>query len=199
MSTEHIHPEFGRFLKRSDKETLLQQRGVVCWMYGLSGSGKSTVANAAERVLHQEGRFTTILDGDNLRSGLNKNLGFSDDDRRENIRRTAEVAKVFASQGIVTFVSVITPRLEFRDLARDITGDDFFEVYVRASYETCAARDPKGLYKKAADGTLTSFTGKDSLFEEPQHPDLILDTESASLEDNTFQLIEALRSRLTLA
>lgn len=195
MSADNIHPEFGRFLKREEKESLLGQRGVVCWMYGLSGSGKSTIANAAERVLHEEGRMTTILDGDNLRSGLNKNLGFSDEDRRENVRRTAEVAKIFASQGIITFVSVITPRQEFRDRARDITGDDFFEVYVRATYEVCAERDPKGLYAKAEKNQLASFTGKDSSFEEPLKPDLILDTEENSIEDNAFTLIEALRQR----
>ncbi|MGE9266980.1 MAG: adenylyl-sulfate kinase [Verrucomicrobiales bacterium] len=196
MSTENIHPEFGRFLKREEKESLLDQRGMVCWMYGLSGSGKSTIANAAERVLHQEGRMTVILDGDNLRSGLNKNLGFSDEDRRENVRRTAELAKIFASQGIITFVSVITPRKEFRDRARDICGDDFFEVYVKASYEACAERDPKGLYAKAAKDQVTSFTGKDSGFDEPEHPDLVLDTEENSVEDNTFILIESLRKRI---
>lgn len=196
MSADNIHPEFSRFLKRTEKEALLDQRGLVCWMFGLSGSGKSSIANAAERVLHKQGRMTTILDGDNLRSGLNKNLGFSDEDRRENVRRTAEIAKIFASQGIITIVSVITPRQEFRDRARDITGDDFFEVYVKASYETCAERDPKGLYAKAENDQIASFTGKDSSFEEPEDPDLILDTEENSVEDNAFILIEALRMRI---
>lgn len=196
MSADNIYPEFARFLKREEKEALLGQRGLVCWMYGLSGSGKSSIANAAERVLHSAGRLTTILDGDNLRSGINKNLTFSDEDRRENVRRTAEMAKVFADQGIVTFVTVITPRQEFRDRARDIVGDDFFEVYVEASFETCAERDPKGLYTKAEKNQLTSFTGKDSIFEEPEKPDLILNTEENSIEDSTIALIEALRSRI---
>ncbi|HBE24029.1 MAG TPA: adenylyl-sulfate kinase, partial [Verrucomicrobiales bacterium] len=140
----NIHTEFHRFLHRQDKEHKLGQRGMVIWMCGLSGSGKSTIANAAERVLHQRGRTTAILDGDNIRAGLNANLGFGDDDRLENIRRIAEVAKLFAQQGIVTFVSAITPRGELRDVARGILGDDFFEVYVKASFEACAQRDVKG-------------------------------------------------------
>ena len=153
----HIHPEFERQIPREDKEQLLGQKGLVVWLYGISGSGKSTIANAAERVLHQQGRMTTILDGDNLRSGINKNLGFSDDDRRENIRRAAHMARVFAQQGIITFVSVITPRQELRDAARDIIGDDYFEVYVKASYELCEQRDVKGLYAKAASGQIRNF------------------------------------------
>lgn len=193
---ENIHPEFARFLQRSDKESLLKQRGAVLWLYGLSGSGKSTIANLLERHLHELGRFTVILDGDNLRSGLNKNLGFSDEDRSENVRRSAEVAKLFSSQGIITLVSVITPQESFRKQAREIIGDDFFEIYVKASYETCATRDPKGLYQKAADGKLASFTGKTSTFEEPENPDIILDTEDKSPEENTDILFENLRSRI---
>ena len=196
--SSNIHTEFHRFLNRQDKEKLLGQRGIVVWMCGLSGSGKSTIANAAERVLHQQGRFTTILDGDNLRSGLNANLGFSDDDRLENIRRFAETAKLFVSQGIVTFVSAITPRGELRDLARGILGDDLFEVYVHASYATCEQRDVKGLYAKAARGEIAHFTGRDSTFEPPANPDLVLDTEKNSLEDVTFELLEALGERIAL-
>ena len=193
----HIHPEFHRFLNRHDKETLLHQRGIVVWLYGLSGSGKSTIANAAERVLHQQGRFTTILDGDNLRTGLNSNLGFSDQDRLENLRRVAETAKIFVSQGIITFVSAITPRGELRDLARGLLGDNLFEVYVKASYETCEIRDVKGLYAKAARGEIQHFTGKDGSFEPPQTADLILDTESTTIEDAAFELLEAIRHRIT--
>lgn len=192
----HIHPEFHRFLNRQDKETLLGQRGIVVWMCGLSGSGKSTIANAAERVLHQQGRFTIILDGDNLRTGLNANLGFTDEDRLENIRRFAEVAKLFVSQGIITFVSAITPRGELRDLARGILGDDLFEVYIKASYQTCEKRDVRGLYAKAARGEIQNFTGRDSGFELPANPDLILDTEATSIEDATFELLEAIRPRI---
>lgn len=192
----HIHPEFHRFLNREDKERLLKQRGVVLWMYGLSGSGKSTLANEAERTLHKEGRFTVILDGDNLRSGLNGNLGFSDGDRLENIRRASEVAKLFAEQGVVTFASFITPRRELRDLARETIGGDFVEVFVKAGYETCAERDPKGLYAKAQAGEVKQFTGKDSGFEEPEAADLVLDTERYTVEECVEQLLILVRERI---
>jgi adenylylsulfate kinase len=192
-----IFPEFHRFLNRHDKETLLKQRGLVVWMCGLSGSGKSTIANAAERVLHQQGRFTTILDGDNLRTGLNANLGFTDNDRLENIRRIAETAKLFLDNGIITFVSAITPRGELRDLARGILGEqNLFEVYVKASYEACEQRDVKGLYAKAARGEIQHFTGKDGSFEAPSDPNLTLDTEHSTVEDATFELLEAIRPRI---
>ena len=186
MSTpENIHTEFHRFLSREDKQRLLGQKGVVIWLYGLSGSGKSTIANIAERMWHDAGRFTVILDGDNLRSGLNNNLGFSDEDRLENIRRNAEVAKLFASQGIITLVSVITPRRELRALARKTIGDDFVEVFIEADYATCAQRDPKGLYAKAAAGDLKQFTGKDSGFEEPDgDAELVLHTDAHSAEES---------------
>ena len=189
----NIHPETGRFLGRQEKEALLGQRGVVLWLYGLSGSGKSTIANAVERALHAEGRFTAILDGDNLRTGLNSNLGFSDEDRAENVRRAAETAKLLASLGVIVLVSVITPRRELRALASCLVGPDFHEVYVRAAFETCAQRDPKGLYAKARDGAIKQFTGKDSGFEEPDNGCLILDTEAASAEECALLLLEHLR------
>lgn len=194
----NIHTEFHRFLHRQDKENLLGQRGIVVWMCGLSGSGKSTIANAAERILHEEGRFTTILDGDNLRSGLNSNLGFSDDDRLENIRRFAEVSKIFVSQGIITFVSAITPRGELRDLARGVLGADLFEVYIKASYEACEKRDVKGLYAKAARGEIAHFTGKDGSFEPPHDADLVLDTETTSIEEAASTLLAAIRERIAV-
>lgn len=197
MST-HIHPEFHRFLNRHDKETLLGQKGLVVWMCGLSGSGKSTIANAAERVLHQQGRFTIILDGDNMRTGLNSNLGFSDIDRLENIRRISETAKVLAANGVITFVSAITPRGELRDLARGILGEDIFEVYVKASFEACEKRDVKGLYAKAAKGEIAHFTGRDSSFEPPTNAQLVLDTEQLTVEDAAFELLEAIRGQLHL-
>lgn len=193
----NIHPEFSRQLAREDKEKLLGQKGAVVWLYGMSGSGKSTIANAAEKVLHQQGRMTTILDGDNLRTGLNQHLGFSDDDRRENIRRVAHVAKIFAQQGIVTLVSVITPRQELRDLARDIIGSDYYEVFVKASYDLCEKRDVKGLYAKAATGEIENFTGKDSQFEEPTRPDLIIDTEGQEVADSVTTLLEAVHSKIS--
>jgi adenylylsulfate kinase len=180
---ENIHPETSRFLGRADKERLLGQRGIVLWLYGLSGSGKSTIANAVERKLHGDGRFTVILDGDNLRAGLNSNLGFSDEDRAENVRRVAETAKLLASQGIITLVSVITPRRAMRARAAEIVGGDFVEVYVKAAFDTCAQRDPKGLYAKASAGGVKQFTGRDSGFEEPETGCLVLDTEGHSAED----------------
>ncbi|MEQ1841091.1 MAG: adenylyl-sulfate kinase [Verrucomicrobiales bacterium] len=183
MSTnpDHLYPVFDRMLPRSAKEELLGQSGAVIWMYGLSGSGKSTLANLLERRLHEQGRLVKVLDGDNIRTGLNRNLGFSDEDRLENIRRVAEVAKLFADCGIIAITSFITPRNDLRRLAREVIGDrDLLEVYVKASFETCAARDPKGLYAKAAAGEVKQFTGKDSAFEEPESPDLILDTETDS-------------------
>jgi adenylylsulfate kinase len=194
----NIFPETARFLHRQDKENLLGQRGIVVWLCGLSGSGKSTIANAAERVLHQQGRFTTILDGDNMRAGLTSDLGFTDQDRLENIRRIAETAKIFVSQGVITFVSAITPRGELRDLARGLLGDDLFEVYVEASYEACEKRDVKGLYAKASRGEIQHFTGKDGSFEPPQNPHLVLNTEQTTLGDATFELLEAIRDRIAL-
>ena len=189
-------------LGREDKENLLKQKGVVVWMYGLSGSGKSTLANALERKLHAAGWLTQILDGDNIRSGLNKNLGFSDEDRTENIRRISEVAKLYLHTGIITLTSFICPRRELRALARETVGaDDFIETYIKASYETCAQRDPKGLYAKVQAGEVKHFTGKDSGFEEPEPQDeaVILDTEAHSLESCVDQLYALILDRQSVA
>ena len=198
---ENIYPEFARMLKRADKERLLGQRGVVVWMYGLSGSGKSTLANALERRLHAEGRFTRILDGDNIRTGLNRNLGFSDEDRAENIRRIAEVAKLFLHAGVITLTSFITPRRALRAAAREIVGPgDFIEVYVRAPYEVCAGRDPKGLYAKAEKGGVAQFTGKDSAFEAPEAGDgaIVVDTAANDLAACVDQLHAVVAPRIAL-
>ena len=196
----NIHPEFHRFLNRRDKENLLHQRGLAVWMCGLSGSGKSTIANAVERVLHQQGRFTVILDGDNLRTGLTANLGFSDEDRLENIRRIAELTKILIENGAIVFISAITPRGDLRDLARGIVGEkNLFEVYVKASYEACEKRDVKGLYAKAARGEIQHFTGKDGSFEPPQNPNLTLDTEVLAIEDAAIELLEAILPRISHA
>lgn len=191
---ENIHTQFHRFVPVAEKESLLGQKGAVLWMYGLSGSGKSTIAAALERSLHDEGRFVVILDGDNFRDGLNSDLGFSDDDRQENVRRVAEVAKMFSAQGVIVIVSVITPRQSLRDAARKIIGSVFSDIYVKASYETCSERDPKGLYAKVASGEIKQFTGKDSGFEEPLAPDILLDTEALEPSDS----VTFLRSRLSL-
>ncbi len=178
-----------RFLPRSAREALLGQRGCVIWLYGLSGSGKSTLAAALERTLHDERRLTSLLDGDLLRTGLNRGLGFSDEDRRENLRRAAEVARLLAHSGIMTICSFITPTRAFRSMARQIVGEeDFVEVYVKASFETCRKRDVKGLYAKSALGDVKQFTGRDSGFEEPLEADIILDTE-AHTEDECLQML----------
>ncbi|MBL9153630.1 MAG: adenylyl-sulfate kinase [Verrucomicrobiales bacterium] len=196
MST-NLHPTFDRMLPREAKERLLGQRGLVVWLYGLSGSGKSTLAHLLERQLHEQGRFTVVLDGDNVRTGLNNNLGFSDDDRRENIRRVAEVARLFAQAGVVTIASFITPKNALRDLAREIVGDaDLLEVYVKASFETCAARDVKGLYAKAEAGGVKQFTGRDSAFEEPDRADLVIDTEAESESESLAKLLAAVNARI---
>ena len=190
----NIHPETRRFLDRAAKEELLGQKGIVLWLYGLSGSGKSTMANEAERALHSEGRMTVILDGDNLRTGLNSNLGFSDDDRTENVRRVAETAKLLAGQGMIVFVSVITPLRRQRSLAGEIIGPDFHEVYVKADFDTCAGRDPKGLYAKAKEGKISQFTGQDSGFEEPEAAALVLDTQARSVAQCAADLLGYWRS-----
>jgi adenylylsulfate kinase len=190
----NIHPETRRFLDRAAKEKFLGQRGIVLWLYGLSGSGKSTIANEVERVLHGEGRMTVILDGDNLRTGLNSNLGFSDEDRTENVRRVAETAKLLAGQGIIVLVSVITPLRRHREAAREIIGGDFHEIYVQADFATCAGRDPKGLYAKAQEGRIGQFTGKDSGFEEPEQAALVLDTPSRPVEQCAADLLGYWRS-----
>lgn len=193
-SMTNIHPETRRFLDRASKERLLGQRGAVLWLYGLSGSGKSTIANEAERALHAEGRMTVILDGDNLRTGLNRNLGFSDEDRTENVRRVAETAKLLAGQGVIVLVSVITPLRAHRRAAAEIIGPDFHEVYVKADFDTCAQRDPKGLYAKAREGQIGQFTGKDSGFEEPEAAALVLDTQTRSVDECAADLLGYWRS-----
>jgi adenylylsulfate kinase len=180
-----LYPTFDRLVARASKEQRLGQRGRVIWLFGLSGSGKSTLAAALERRLHEAGKLTTVLDGDNIRSGLNRDLGFGDEARAENIRRVAEVARLFAHNGLITLVSFITPTRALRDQARAIVGaEDWMSVYVRASYATCAVRDPKGLYTRVAKGEVVQFTGKDSGFEEPAsgEVDLVIDTEEQPVD-----------------
>lgn len=180
-----IHPIYAQMLSREEREVKLRQRAKVIWLYGLSGSGKSTLATALEGRLFAEGFVTTHLDGDNVRDGLNRGLGFSDADREENIRRVAEVSKLFLQSGIICINSFITPKESFRELARSIIGaENLLEIYVECSFETCRQRDVKGLYKKAATGAVANFTGKESAFEPPAKPDLILTTEITPLADS---------------
>ena len=186
----NIYPVFDRMLQRSDKEQLLKQRGVMLWFTGLSGSGKSTVAIALERELQRRGLLCRILDGDNIRSGINSNLGFSAEDRRENIRRIAEVGRLFVDTGIITIAAFISPTEEVRQMAQQIIGpDDFKEIYISTPLEECERRDVKGLYARARRGEVKNFTGISAPFEAPKHPALSLDTSRLSLEESVKRLI----------
>ena len=186
----HIHPIFEKTLSTLDKEALLNQKGLVIWMIGLSGSGKSTLATALENRLHEEGYFTVILDGDNLRVGINNNLGFSKEDRRENIRRATETAKLFANNGIITICSFISPTSEIRDMAKEIIGPKYLEVFVNCPLEECEKRDVKGLYAKARRGEIPDFTGISSPFDAPKNPDIEVKTNELSLEDSLEHLFK---------
>ena len=194
MSTQdNIYPIFDRVLSRHDKEQLLGQKGVMLWFTGLSGSGKSTVAIALERELQKRGLLCRILDGDNIRTGINANLGFSADDRRENIRRVAEVAKLFVDTGIITIAAFVSPTEDLRNLAQHIIGkDDFKEIFISTPIEECERRDVKGLYARARRGEVKNFTGISAPFEAPQHPALSLDTSKLSLEESVAQLLQLL-------
>ncbi len=187
----HIYPIFDKMLTRQDKEALLGQHGVMVWFTGLSGSGKSTIAIALERELHKRGLLCRILDGDNIRSGINNNLGFSEADRVENIRRIAEVSKLFIDTGIVTIAAFISPNNDIREMAANIIGrEDFLEIYVSTPIEECERRDVKGLYAKARRGEIKNFTGISAPFEAPAHPDLTLDTSVLSLEESVGRLLK---------
>ena len=187
----NIYPIFDRMLSRADKEALLKQRSVMVWFTGLSGSGKSTIAIALERELHKRGLLCRILDGDNIRSGINNNLGFSPEDRVENIRRIAEVSKLFVDSGVITIAAFISPNNDLRDMAASIIGrDDFLEIYVSTPIEECERRDVKGLYAKARRGEIKEFTGISAPFEAPAHPALTLDTSVLSLEESVNHLLD---------
>ena len=175
---------------REQREALLKQRGVTLWLTGLSGSGKSTIAVAAQGVLHERGHLAYVLDGDNVRHGLNKHLGFSPDDRTENIRRIGEVAKLFTDAGVIALTSFISPYRADRDAVREVMGTgDFLEVYVDASLETCESRDVKGLYAKARAGDIPEFTGISAPYEAPEKPELVLDTNRQSVEESVGRLV----------
>ncbi len=182
---KHIYPIFDRMLQRNDREKLLGQKGIMLWFTGLSGSGKSTLAIALERELYNSGILCRILDGDNIRTGINNNLGFTEADRIENIRRIAEVAKLFVDCGVVTIAAFISPTEQIRQMAADIIGkDDFFEIYVNTPLEVCEERDVKGLYKKARQGEIKDFTGISAPFEAPRNPAITIDTSTCSLEES---------------
>ena len=188
--TENVYPDFTRSIQRDKKEHRLNQKGIVIWFTGLSGSGKSTLTFALERELFYNGYFTRVLDGDNIRSGINNNLGFSGTDRLENIRRIAEVAKLFAQSGIITLAAFISPTNEIRTMAREIIGnDDFFEVHVKTPLETCEQRDTKGLYARARSGELKEFTGVSAPYEIPKNPDYEIDTTDKTVQECVGPLI----------
>ena len=186
-----IFPIFDKMLSRQDKEQLLGQRGIMIWMTGLSGSGKSTVAIGVERELQKRGILCRILDGDNIRAGINSNLGFSAEDRKENIRRIAEIGKLFVDTGIVTIACFVSPTIELREMARDIIGkEDFREVYVATPLDECERRDVKGLYARARRGEVKDFTGISAPFEPPTQPDLSLDTSQMTLKEEVEAVLE---------
>lgn len=180
---------------RDERCKLMGHKGCILWFTGLSACGKSTIANAVDRKLHDTGVHTFVLDGDNIRMGLNKNLGFSAEDRAENIRRIGEVAKLFAEAGVITATAFISPYLADRDKVRALMGQGgFIEVYVNASLETCEARDPKGLYKKARAGEIKSFTGISDPYEAPVNPELVLDSNGKGIDELSNEVIAYLKS-----
>lgn len=194
---ENIHPVFDKLLKRSDRESLLGQKAKVIWLTGLSGSGKTTLAIGLERALHETGKLVYVLDGDNVRTGINNNLGFSEEDRKENIRRIAEVAKLFLDAGVITICCFVSPTREIRASAKNIVGEkDFLEVFVSASLEECEKRDVKGLYAKARKGELKDFTGIHQEFEAPENPWLTIATDKQTLTESITQLVEAVKQNI---
>lgn len=183
-------------ITKKDRENLLKQKGVVVWFTGLPSSGKSTIAHGLEEKLFNEGKISFVLDGDNIRHGLNKNLGFSPEDRKENIRRIGEVAKLFADTGIIVMTAFISPYKADRDNVRALLGaGEFIEVFVKVSVEVAEARDPKGLYKKAKSGEIKDFTGISAPYEVPSKPELIIDTDKLNLEESVEKVLSYLRGK----
>jgi adenylylsulfate kinase len=193
MNSENIYPTDSLKLSREAKEKQLKQNARVIWMTGLSGAGKTTLSYALEAELHRMGFFVQTLDGDNVRTGINKNLGFSEADRFENIRRIAEVSKLFVQCGVITIASFISPTRVIREMAREIIGnDDFIEIYVNAPLEVCESRDIKGLYKKARRGEIREFTGIDAPYEAPENPGIEIRTDDLSIDDSVKKIMQYL-------
>ncbi|CDA76482.1 adenylyl-sulfate kinase [Bacteroides sp. CAG:530] len=199
MSEEnHIYPIFDRMLGRKDKEDLLHQHSVMIWFTGLSGSGKSTLAIALERELQNRGLLCRILDGDNIRSGINNNLGFTAEDRVENIRRIAEIGKLFVDTGVITIAAFISPNNELREMASNIIGkENFVEVYISTPIEECEKRDVKGLYAKARRGEIKNFTGISAPFEAPEDAALSIDTSKHSVKESVDMLLDLILPKVT--
>jgi len=187
----NIFTIFDDILQRKDKEELLNQKSKVIWMTGLSGSGKTTVAKGVERYLHSQGVLNQLLDGDNIRVGISNNLSFSPEDRAENIRRIAEVSKLFLNCGVVTLNCFVSPTIEIRNIAKNIIGaENFIEVYINASVETCENRDIKGLYKKARKGEIKDFTGISAPFEAPENPEIEINTSELSIDESVQKVLD---------
>ena len=187
----NIFPIFDELLQKADKEAMLQQKAFVVWMAGLSGSGKSTVAKGLERHLHEQGFLTQMLDGDNIRAGINNNLGFSEADRTENIRRISEASKLFMNCGVVTLNCFVSPTKAMRQLAKDIVGaENFIEIYINASVDECEKRDVKGLYAKARAGAIKNFTGIDAPFEAPENPDVEVNTAELTIDESIQKVLD---------
>lgn len=196
-TVDNIHPIFERMESREDKQRQLHQRGITVWFTGLSGSGKSTIAIALERRLSQMGIFSRILDGDNIRTGINRGLSFSEEDRKENIRRIAEVCKLFTETGIVTLAAFVSPTNELRNMAREIiSADDFAEIYVATPLEECERRDVKGLYAKARRGEIKDFTGISSPFEVPIAPTLSIDSTGRDVEECIDEVLKVILDKI---
>ncbi len=195
---ENIHPVLKKLVARKEKQQLLNQQSKVIWLTGLSGSGKSTLALGLEQQLFSEGFLTEVLDGDNIRSGINNNLGFSLEDRYENIRRISEVAKLLLHTGVITIAAFISPTREIRQMAKSIIGEnDFIEIYLNTPLEVCEKRDVKGLYKKARRGEIKGFTGIDSPYESPVVPNLVLDTTNQTIEQTLVIILDFIRPLIT--
>ena len=196
---KNIYPVFDRIYDRKVKEEILRQSAKVIWFTGLSGSGKTTLASNLEKELFFRRYFCQVLDGDNIRSGINNNLGFSEEDRLENIRRISEVTKLLINTGIITICSFISPTEEIRQMAKNIIGEnDFIEVYLNTPLEVCEQRDTKGLYKKARSGEIKDFTGISSPFEAPKNPDIEIDTSVTPIKDAVDLIFNVVMDRITL-
>lgn len=197
-NNNNIYPIFDKMLTRADKEELLHQHSVMIWFTGLSGSGKSTIAIALERELQKRGLLCRILDGDNIRSGINNNLGFSEEDRVENIRRIAEIGKLFVDTGIITIAAFISPNNDIREMAANIIGkENFLEIFISTPIEECERRDVKGLYAKARRGEIKNFTGISAPFEAPANPALSIDTSKLSVEESVNKLLELILPKIS--
>ncbi len=198
QNTNNIHPVFDQIINKEQKEKLLNQKAKVLWFTGLSGSGKTTLGASVENELFNRGFLTQILDGDNIRSGINRNLVFTEEDRVENIRRIAEVTKLFLNCGVIAINCFISPTKESRDMAKSIIGkENLIEVFVSTPIEVCEQRDIKGLYAKARKGEIKNFTGISSPFEIPENPDIIVNTDELTLEESTKKILDFLLNEIT--